>query len=128
MLLLAAGCQQQDRDGTQGRNGGADGADSFTSQKQELRQKLQDTQNDIDRRLGELQAKLADASAEERDEINQKIQNLNEMKNQVADRLGRIDNVTQDQWQQFKTEADQTLEKLEGQLKEIGSDIKEQTQ
>ncbi len=80
----------------------------------------------INYRQGELQADLANASEDQKDNINEEIKDLNVKKNVIGDRLSKIDNVTEDQWEQLRGDADQTLDRIGNRLKDIGSKVKDE--
>jgi len=116
LAFIIAGCQaDRGRNG----NGNGNGHQNIATERQDYRQKLEDARNRIDERIGTLRADLNNASEDAKQDINNELDNLNEMRDDINIRLSQVDNIAEDQWQTFKAETDRTMESITNRLKEV---------
>lgn len=95
---------------------GEDVSEAYQKESTELREDIRDAQNKIDKRLTELRAKLNDASADAKVEINQQIERLETKRVQLASDLDRVGDKVKDGWDTFKENVKQTIKDAEEDL------------
>ncbi len=89
-----------------------DMGDALTKERDDLKEDIQEAQSDIDRRLEKLNNDMKEASAEAKAEMQEEINQLEAKKNQLAQDLNEFGNKTEAEWDQFKANVRNTIDKI----------------
>ena len=104
LMLIIAAC---------GRGGQQD----IESQKNQLRDDIQQTVNDLDTRIAALQAQIDQQGANASMELRQQHQNLTDERNKLSDRLDEIGTTTADSWNNFREEVNDEIDQAKEDMR-----------
>jgi archaellum component FlaC len=92
------------------RGGGAE--PGVEQERKEFQEAIENELSALDTRLNELSGQVNELPAERRAEFNERMEQL-EAQRTVGDRLGQITDVTEQEWQNFTAEIEQSVNDLQ---------------
>lgn len=101
--------------------------DNILQQKNEAKNQIKNAIAGIDEELDYLGEMLKSASADSKDEIIKIIEERKSNRFELGDKIKRIDDTPDDQWDNFKEDISQTVEKVRKALNNAKDEIREKT-
>jgi len=117
-LFVFSGCNTGQKKQQESKNQSETSAE-FQQKKEELQQKANKELADINEKVKELNNKIKDEGTQLTDSQNKAIKNLQEKRQQVNQKLHKIQSVTEEEWDDFKKGLEKDLE----ETKKIIDDI-----
>lgn len=80
---------------------------------------LREAQREIDREIERLEARAANAEDDAKEEYNEAIEDLRERRNDLDNRLERLGKVTEEEWNEFRSDVSSWFDDLEREYNEV---------
>lgn len=121
MLVLAAGCEPGPRETGEDRIEAS--AEDFRAEMSEFRSEVQARLDRIAERLEALRGRLAGASAEGREDLQARIEALEDERMRLRERLQRLEAQSQSAWERLRVDINQSLRALERSIDEFEREL-----
>lgn len=121
-LFVFAGCNTGQKKQQENKDQSETSAE-FQQKKKELQQKANEELADINEKVKELNNKIKDEGTQLTDSQNEAINELQEKRQQVNQRLRKIQSVSKEEWSDFKTGLEKDLEETNEVIDNILDDF-----
>lgn len=105
-LLLLAGCNDREEE------------NRLMTARSEARQRAETVVNDVDRAMEKMRTELVSATEEAKDSLQSKLDKLQDARNDLSEKLNKLNATTADDWQDFRKDMDETIREVQEALRE----------